>query len=192
MADAVLTEEENRRFTYADYKSWELKKGERFELIYGEAYAMAAPGVAHQRTATQMIGEFYAFLKGKPCEVFAAPFDVRLFYREDESDDTVVQPDLVVVCDPEKLGPEGCRGAPDMVVEILSHSNTGVEMNLKLKLYLEARVREYWLVDPANKHIDAFRLDDGGYVMRLYHENDVAESLALPGLRIELPALFGA
>ncbi|MDR2029333.1 MAG: Uma2 family endonuclease [Treponema sp.] len=191
MADAAHNEREKRKFTYADYKSWELRKGERFELIYGEAYAMAAPNTAHQRIVMTLAGELYIFLKEKPCEVFAAPFDVRLFYEEDESDDTVVQPDLVVVCDPKKLGPEGCRGAPDMVVEILSPSNTAVEMNLKLKLYLEAQVKEYWMVDPENKHIGAYRLNGGRYIMQSYRKNDTAESAALPGLTIELSALFG-
>jgi Uma2 family endonuclease len=183
---------ENRKFTYADYKAWELDKGERFELLYGEACAMAAPGVTHQRVATQLIGEFYAFLKGRPCEVFAAPFDVRLFCQEDESDDTVVQPDLVVVCDPEKLGAEGCRGAPDMGVEVLLPSNMAVEMNLKLKLYLESAAKEYWVVDPANRQIDAYRLDGGRYVVRIYRKDDAAESVALAGLTMALPALFGA
>jgi Uma2 family endonuclease len=102
----------------------------------------------------------------------------------------VVQPDLVVVCDSEKLGPEGCRGAPDMVVEILSPSNTVVEMNLKLDLYLEARVHEYWIVDPANQHIYAYRLKDNQYSIDLYRKTDTAESLALAGLTISLPALF--
>jgi Uma2 family endonuclease len=190
MADAARKETETRKFTYADYKSWELKRGERFELIHGEAYAMAAPGVTHQRVATQLIGEFYLFLKGKPCEVFAAPFDVRLFYEEDESDDTVVQPDLVVVCDSEKLGPEGCRGAPDMVVEILSPSNTAVEMSLKLGLYLEAGVKEYWLVDPENKHIYAHRLNGSQHSIQLYQKTDTAESMTLTGLAIPLSALF--
>jgi Uma2 family endonuclease len=190
MADAAGKETETRKFTYADYKSWELKRGERFELIYGEAYAMAAPNTAHQLIAMTLAGEFYAFLKGKPCKVIPAPFDVRLFYAEDESDDTVVQPALVVVCDSEKLGPEGCRGAPDMVVEILSPSNTAVEMSLKLGLYLEAGVKEYWLVDPDNKLLYAYRLDGSRYNAQLYRQADAAESPTLPGLAISLSALF--
>ena len=190
MADAARKEREDRKFTYADYKSWELAKGERFELIYGEAYAMAAPNTAHQLIAMTLAGEFYAFLKGKPCKVIPAPFDVRLFYEEDESDDTVVQPDMVVVCDPEKLGTEGCRGAPDLVVEILSPSNTAVEMNRKLKLYLEAEVKEYWVVDPENKQIGAYRLNGGRYILQPYRENEAAESPVLPGLTIALPSLF--
>jgi Uma2 family endonuclease len=188
---AELAHKEKRKFTYADYKSWELKEGERYELMYGEAYAMAAPNTAHQLIVTTLTGELYAFLKGKPCKVITAPFDVRLFYEKDESDDTVVQPDLVVVCDPEKLGKEGCRGAPDMAVEILSPSNTAVEMNLKLNLYQEAQVREYWIVDPENKRISAYRLKDGQYVMQPYRNRDIVESAVLPGLEIALPALFG-
>jgi Uma2 family endonuclease len=191
MADMAHKEDENRKFTYADYKSWELKKGERFELIYGEAYAMAAPNTAHQRIVAQLTGEFYIFFKNKPCEVFPAPFDVRLFYEADESDDTVVQPDLVVICDPEKLGPEGCRGAPDMAVEIVSPSNSAIELNLKLSLYQEARIREYWMVDPENKYISAYRLQGGLYLMELYRIRDTAEPAIFPGLKIDLSALFG-
>jgi Uma2 family endonuclease len=195
MADAARREGESPKYTYADYKSWDSKQGEGFELIYGEAYAMSAPGLTHQRVAASLTGEFYLYLKGKPCEVFAAPFDVRLFYAEDERDDTVVQPDLVVVCDREKLGPEGCRGAPDMVVEILSPSNTAIEMavepNLKLGLYLEAGVKEYWIVDPANQHIYAHRLDDSRYSTQVYRKTGAAESTTLPGLTIPLSTLFG-
>jgi Uma2 family endonuclease len=135
--------------------------------------------------------EFSNFLKGKQCEVFAAPFDVRLFYEEDESDDTVVQPDLTVVCDPAKLGDEGCRGAPDMVAEILSPSNTAIEMERKLDLYREAQVREYWIVDSKNEHIRAYRLLDGEYRMQIFHIQDTVRSTALPGLEIPLAVVFG-
>ena len=87
---------EERRFTYADYKEWELDEGERYELIYGEAYAMAAPSIRHQAVLMALSSQFYVYLQGKPCKVFPAPCDVRLFYEEDESDDTVVQPDIMV------------------------------------------------------------------------------------------------
>ena len=90
---------EDRLFTYADYKEWELDQGERFELIYGEAHVMVAPNTRHQEILTAILSQFYIFLQGKPCKVYPAPFDVRLFYEEDESDDTVVQPDITVVCD---------------------------------------------------------------------------------------------
>ena len=189
MSEAFVLEEDHR-YTFADYREWELKPGERFELIHGIAYGMSAPNVAHQRIVAMLTGEFYAFLKGKRCEVFPSPFDVRLFYEEDDSDDTVVQPDLVIVCDPKKLGEEGCRGAPDMVVEILSPTNTAIEMERKLKLYKEAQVQEYWVVDPKDRHISIYRLHNGEYVLQIYHSQDLAKPGILPGLEIPLSAVF--
>jgi len=181
---------EDRKFTYADYKEWELKPGERYEIIYGEAYAMSAPNFTHQQIVTMLTGEFYAFLKGKPCRVIAPPFDVRLFYEEDESDDTVVQPDLVVVCDREKLGPEACRGAPDLVVEILSPSNTKTEMNRKFKLYQEAGVREYWVVDPETKSITVHLFQENKIITHTYGSTGTAPVSILPGFEITLDDVF--
>ena len=90
---------ENCLFTYAGYKEWELDEGERYELIYGEAFAMSAPSDMHQAVLGELYTQFHVFLRGKPCKVRPAPYDVRLFYMEDESDDTVVQPDITVICD---------------------------------------------------------------------------------------------
>jgi len=181
-------EEEN--FTYADYKAWELKPGERFELIDGVAYAMSAPNTSHQRIVSILTGEFYIFLKGKTCKVIPSPFDVRLFYEEDDSDDTVVQPDIVVICDPKKLGEEGCRGAPDLVVEILSPSNMAIEMERKLLLYKKAGVREYWIVDPKDKHISIYLLEDNGeYILRIFKKDNV-RPVVVPGLEIPLSTIF--
>jgi len=189
MSEAYALNEE-QRYTYADYKAWELKPGERFELIHGYAYAMSAPNLSHQRILINLAGEIHAFLKGRTCEVFVAPFDVRLFYEEDESDDTVVQPDVVVVCDPKKLGEEGCRGAPDLAVEILSPSNSAIEMERKLKLYREALVREYWIVDPKNKHISVYCLKDNDYFLRIFKVKDTVRPAILPGLEIPLSEIF--
>jgi len=181
---------ENEKFTYADYKAWELKQGERFELIYGVAYAMSAPNLNHQRILINLGSTIHTYLKGKECEVFVSPFDVRLFYEEDESDDTVVQPDLAVVCDPKKLGEEGCRGAPDLAVEILSPSNTAIEMERKLNLYKEAQVREYWVINPKYRQISIFTLSDGTYVLRTYNIKDIARTDVVPGLEIPLSEIF--
>ena len=194
MSEAYAFKEDDR-YTYADYKAWELNPGERFELIYGVPYAMSAPNMTHQRILITLGSEIYTFLKGKTCEVFVAPFDVRLFYEEDESDNTVVQPDIVVICDPKKLGEEGCRGAPDMVIEILSPSNTAIEMQRKLNLYKEAQVREYWIVDPKNKQISTYRLKDGSpkgaeYVLHIWQFQDIARPDILPGLEIPLSDIF--
>ncbi|MDR3172301.1 MAG: Uma2 family endonuclease, partial [Treponema sp.] len=118
-----------------------------------------------------------------------APLDVRLFYEEDESDDTVVQPDLTVICDKKKRGEEGCRGAPDLVVEVLSPSNSAIEMERKLGLYEEAGVREYWIVDPQNKRIRVCRRSGVHFDMQRYSEGVIA-STVLPGLEIALESVF--
>jgi len=174
MADALEKYPDSRKWTYADYKAWELKPGERYEIIYGEAYAMSAPNTAHQAMVMELGRQFANFLVGKPCKVFPAPFDVRLFYEEDESDDTVVQPDITVVCDPEKRGPEGCRGAPDFVAEILSPSNTAIEMQRKFNLYHTACVREYWVLENEYKTLTVYIFDSEKVISRTYGKKDTA------------------
>ena len=182
--------QEERRFTYADYKDWELKEGERYELIFGEAYAMSGPNTRHQVIFREIFGQFYDFLRGKPCQVFSAPYDVRLFYEEDESDDTVVQPDIMVICDKNKIGNEGCRGAPDLVIEILSPSNTAIEMERKRILYRQAGVREYWLVDPENNTLTVYCFKDGVIFNNTYESADTVPVAILPDLNIELKQVF--
>ena len=181
---------ENRLFTYADYKQWELAPGERYELIYGEAYAMSAPGAYHQSILMALAAEFYTFLKGKPCKVYPAPYDVRLFYREDEDDDTVVQPDITVICDEKKRGPEGCRGAPDLVVEIVSPSNRAEEMFLKFNLYRDAGVREFWVVNPKDRTLLVHRFEGAPMITRFYKAADTVSTELLPGLEIPLGPVF--
>ena len=187
---SALPIEENNRSTYRDYKSLELKEGERFELIYGEAFAMSAPGARHQAILMELSSQIHNYLKGKPCKVYPAPYDVRLFYEEDESDDTVVQPDISVVCDEEKRGEEGCRGAPDMVIEILSPSNSAREMQRKLMLYREAKVREYWVVDPEDKTVSVYHFENSPQLFNSYKNNDRAPVLTIPGLEINLEDVF--
>jgi len=190
MASSALAYKEEHKWTYAEYKEWELKPGERFELIDGVAYAMSASNTEHQEISMTLAGEFYAFFKDKPCRPFAAPFDVRLFYEEDESDDTVVQPDVVVVCDPKKLGTEGCRGAPDLVIEILSPSNTAIEMIRKMNLYREAGVREYWVIDPVHKLVETYCFEGEHYNLLLLRMGDTLRSKIFPDLEIPLETLF--
>jgi len=176
-------------YTYADYKEWDLDEGERFELIEGEAYAMSAPNTRHQAMLMELSRQFANFLIGKPCKVFPAPFDVRLFYKADESDDTVVQPDISVICDRKKLGPEGCRGAPDLVIEILSPSNTAIEMELKRKLYQEAGVREYWVVDPENNGLTVYCFEKD-IIFKTYKSTDTVTVTIFPELNISLEQVF--
>ena len=192
MSDPALAFDYDGTWTYKDYKEWELKPGERYELIDGVAYEMAAPNTAHQLIVSILNAEFYNFLKGKKCKVIPSPFDVRLFYEEDESDNVVVQPDLVVVCDPEKLGPEGCRGAPDLVIEILFPSNTAMAMRRKVNIYREAGVQEVWIIDPEDKDIDIYRLEYNCYVLNNFKNGDILHSQKFPGLEIPLDVLFAA
>jgi Uma2 family endonuclease len=191
MSDLAVAYEDERKWTYADYKEWELKPGERFELIDGVAYAMAGPNTEHQQISMILSAQLFTYFEGKSCRPFAAPFDVRLFYEEDESDDTVVQPDLVVVCDPEKLGKEGYRGAPNLVIEILSPSNTAIEMYRKLELYRSAGVKEYWIIDPEQKLIEVYRLNGDRYESYILRMGDTVQSTLFPGLAIPLETIFG-
>jgi Uma2 family endonuclease len=153
------TEDDERRYTYNDYKKWD--DGVRREIIGGRVYimdapTMAAPSLGHQGILMALSATFYNYLVGKPCRVFPAPFDVRLYAAPDADDDggrdrEVVQPDISVICDRSKRRPEGCRGAPDLIVEILSPSNRSHDMLLKFNKYLEAGVREYWVIDPQDR-----------------------------------------
>jgi Uma2 family endonuclease len=190
MSDPAVAYDEEPQWTYKDYKKWELKPGERFELIDGVAYAMSAPGTSHQQISMILSAKLYNHFEGKKCRPFAAPFDVRLFYEEDESDDTVVQPDLVVVCDLDKLGKEGCQGAPNLVIEILSPSNTVIEMHRKLDLYQSARVPEYWVIDPEEKFIEVYCLENGLYMPHILRIGDTLQSTLFPGLTIPLETIF--
>ena len=158
-------------FTYADYRRW--PDDERWELIDGVAYAMAAPGLIHQTVVGELFVQISLFLRGKPCRPFVAPFDVRLPRGSEADDDilTVVQPDIVVVCDPAKLSERGCRGAPDWVIEVLSPSTAAKDQIQKLAAYERAGVREVWLVHPTDHVVSAYRVDpQGGYGKPVIHE----------------------
>ena len=187
---ALPKEQEAPHYTYADYKEWELDKGERYEIIDGGAYAMSAPNLRHQEILGGLYSQFYVYLQGKPCKVFPAPCDVRLFYEEDESDDTVVQPDIVIVCDEKKRGKEGCRGAPDLVVEILSPSNTAIEMERKRNLYRKAEVREYWIVNPENKELTVYCFQESAILTRTYEGGSSVPVSIFPGFNIALEQVF--
>ena len=190
MSDALRIDEfdENGRYTYADYLKWE--GPERFQLINGEVYQMASPSVAHQAILMSLSSKFDNWLQGKPCQVFAAPLDVRLFPEEDNSDNTVVQPDLLVVCDNKKLGKGSVNGAPDLIIEIVSPSNSHSELFMKFQYYLEAGVREYWVIDPEKKSAHVHIYDNRRYISTFYRENARVPVTVLPGLEIDLADLW--
>lgn len=145
-------------YTYADYLRW--PEGARFELIEGVAYAMApAPLRLHQKVLLQLARQVADALEATPCEVYIAPFDVRL-PKSDEADEwvtTVVQPDLSVICDASKLDERGCRGAPDWIVEVVSPSSASMDQVRKRAIYERAGVREYWLVQPLERTLTVYR-----------------------------------
>lgn len=180
-------QQENERYTYADYCTWD--DSERWELIEGVPYAMSpAPAPKHQAISGEFHAQLHAFLKGKPCKLFAAPFDVRL--NADQDDDTVVQPDLVVICDRSKIDDKGCKGAPDLVIEILSPSTARHDRIVKFQQYQRAGVREYWIVDPDTKSLQACILENGRYFVTAYADTDTASVGVLEGCEIDLREVF--
>ena len=180
-------------YTYADYLSWQLD--EMVELIRGTVFRQAAaPRLIHQRISGKIFHLLYTFLQGKSCEVFSVPFDVRLpvSSRDPGKINTVVQPDLCVVCDPEKLDELGCVGAPDLIVEILSPGNNKKELQLKYEVYEASDVKEYWVIHPDERTLLIYTLDAGKYQpSRLFTLGDRVKSQALPGFELDLDEVFG-
>jgi Uma2 family endonuclease len=189
MSDPLEKVEEERHFTYADYLEWE--GPERYQIINGEAFMMSAPTVEHQSISMELSRQFANFLDGKPCRVFAAPLDVRPFPQEDRGDDTVIQPDLLVVCDSAKLSKGSMDGPPDLVIEIVSPSNGQKELFLKFQVYLNAGVREYWVIEPEGKKVQVHVLENGHFISSAYKQDDVIPVTILPPLRIDLKTLWG-
>jgi Uma2 family endonuclease len=175
-------------YTYADFLEWDER--ERCELVDGELFMLAAPSMEHQRVLGRIYIILGNFLKGKPCEVFPAPFAVRLNPLADNSDDTVLEPDIVVVCDPSKLDKRGCNGPPDLVMEISSQSTARYDKVEKFRRYQAAGVREYWIVDPDSKTAQVCVLEKGRYILSSYDDTDTAPVTVLPGCGIDLGEVF--
>jgi Uma2 family endonuclease len=179
-------------YTYADYLTWQMD--EMVELIKGKIFKQAAaPRVNHQRLSLKISNELFNFLKGNKCEVFAAPFDVRLPVKskKHEDIDTVVQPDICVVCDPDKLDELGCIGAPDLVVEILSPGNNKKELQNKYEVYEESGVKEYWVIHPNECTLLIYTLVNEKYIAsRLFTIGDIVKSNAVAGFELDLTEVF--
>lgn len=183
-------------YSYADYLTWQLD--EAIELIKGKISLMSpAPNVKHQSLSMNLSGQMFGYFRHKACRVFAAPFDVRLYDRRKSilaSKDifTVVQPDLCVICEPDKLDEQGCNGAPDWIIEIVSKSSSKKDAQIKHSLYAESGVSEYWLVFPYEAIIEQFILDgQGGYQLaRIFAGDDLATPDLFPDLSIALSELF--
>lgn len=184
---------QEKRYTYEDILNW--PEDERVELINGEVYMMApAPSPDHQSISVELTTQLRTYLRGKKCRVYHAPYDVRLFEEDGDQPyhvDTVVQPDLVVICDPSKLDGHGCKGAPDLVIEILSPSTRQHDRLVKLNLYQRAGVKEYWIVDPDEKTVIVMTLEDGEhYAPTAYSSNAVVPVSVLEDCKIDLKPVF--
>lgn len=187
--DASLT------YSYSNYLNWLFP--ERVELIKGKIFKMTpAPAPMHQKISWNLSGELYNYLKGKSCQAFSAPFDVRLPQTNTSGDNkeiyTVVQPDISVVCDAGKIDNKGCTGAPDIVIEILSPGNNKKELRNKYEVYEESGVKEYWIVSPQDKSFLQYTLtDEGRYqASRLMTLGDEVITRILPGFILDLDIIF--
>lgn len=190
-----MPEERTDYYTYGDYLKW--PEGERWELIDGRAYAMTpSPTVLHQDIFIQLIQMIGPYFEGKPCKFMAAPLDVRLPHSDEatEAVDTVVQPDLMVVCDPAKVEKGGVRGAPDLVVEILSESTMHRDMDAKLRLYERHGVRCYIIVDPWGKVVTVRTLEsEGKYGEPEFFTGKLTMTVRIfEGLTVDLRKVWGA
>jgi Uma2 family endonuclease len=177
--DAVQNE---NYFTYEDYLSW--PDYPRYELIDGEAFMLASPTPEHQAIIGELHVQFHTLLKGKTCQVFISPLDVIL--ERTPFGDTVVQPDLLVICDKNKITKKGCEGAPDLVIEILSPSSGRMDNLIKFKRYQRAGVPEYWIVNPETGIVHSYVLHDGKYIAFVYDHTAKIPVHVLPECEIDL------
>ena len=188
----------NKKYSYADYLLWRFE--ERLELIKGKIFKMSpAPSVKHQRINGNLYYLIRTFLRqaNKNCQLFTAPFDVRLldkkkFVKSDTEIFSVVQPDLCIICDKNKLDEQGCIGSPDLIVEILSKGNSKKEMKIKYELYQENGVQEYWIIYPYEEVLQQYVLNEKGiyYLYQTYITEDTASSFLFPDLKVSLEEVF--
>lgn len=177
----------DKKYTYADYLAWDNEP--RYELIDGVPYMMApAPSTEHQTICGNLFLQLGTYLSGKTCRAFFAPFDVRL--NADAEDNTVVQPDLAVICDPNKITKAGCKGAPDMIIEILSPATMQRDQITKLNLYRDAGVREYWIVSPESRGVQVYLLENGKYSATGYTDASTITVSVLDDCTIDLGTVF--
>jgi Uma2 family endonuclease len=185
----------NGIYTYADYLTWKFE--ETVELIKGKIFRMAAPRRKHQDISREISGPFYLYFQGKDCKFYAAPFDVRLYdtrksVKANRPIYSVIQPDVCVVCDLNKLDDKGCLGAPDLIVEILSPGNSKKEMINKYNLYEENGVREYWIVSPDSEMVTLLVLQKNGKYAppQYFFSDDSLTSAIFPDLTLDLGAVL--
>lgn len=183
-------------YTFADYLTWQFK--ERVEIIKGKLYKMAMPSEKHQRISSHLHRIIANYLYRKPCRVYHPPFDVRLEKpphqrkAKDKSIYTVVQPDITVVGDLEKIDNKGCFGAPDLIIEILSPSTGSKDLKEKKEIYEFCEVPEYWIIHPLDETVAVYILNDQKkYVIdNIYASIDIIKSSVFKDLDVDLKDVF--
>ena len=183
----------NGTYTYADYLKWTFD--ERLEIIKGKIFPMSAPARIHQRISWNFTAAIVKYLENRDCQAYSAPFDVRLTPLKKNKTNkvhTIVQPDLCIICDLDKLDDKGCVGAPDLIIEILSPGNSRKEMKEKYEVYQENGVKEYWLVEPVDKCVFVYVLNEAGIYIGLQPvtDEDILTSTIFPELQIDLALVF--
>lgn len=180
----------SKQYTYADYLLWQFS--ERVELIKGFIKKMSpAPSRNHQTISYNLTLSIGLFFQNQQCSVFVAPFDVRLPIKSSKKDTTVVQPDLCIICDENKLDEKGCNGAPDLIVEILSPKNSKHDVDTKFKLYEESGVKEYWIIEPEERMVLVYSLQNDIYIgLKPFTEGEIIKSIVFSELKIEVEDLF--
>lgn len=180
------------RYSYSEYLTWDEK--ERWEILDGVPYLQAAPSRIHQEVSVSLLMFFANYLQGKPCKVYHAPFCVRLDVEKNDKDImNVVEPDITIVCDNSKLDNKGCKGSPDLIVEILSPSSVKIDRVDKFNKYEKAGIKEYWIVEPDQKLVSVFLLQSNGRYGRpeMYTNDDKIQVSIFPELEIDLKSVFG-
>ncbi|MDC3411888.1 Uma2 family endonuclease [Aquibacillus sp. 3ASR75-11] len=185
---------ENQIYTYGDYLSW--PEEERVEIIDGVPYFQSAPSRIHQKTLSELHRQIANYLVDKECEVYPAPFHVLLSIEDDvdteEERRNVFEPDITIVCDTSKLDDHGCKGSPDMVIEIISPSTARKDKIEKFNKYEQAGVKEYWIVEPQEKIVSVFTLQKNNKYGRpdMYAEEDIVHVSIFDDLAIDLKLTF--
>jgi Uma2 family endonuclease len=182
-----------KKYTYADYIKW--SENEPVELIDGVPHAMVpTPSRAHQKLLVELSRQFANYLKEKSCEVYMAPFEVRLPEKDEADADikNVVQPDLAVICDQNKLDDKGCKGSPDLIIEVMSPASVTIDYIKKLHLYEKNSVKEYWIIHPIDKIIMVYELiGKGSYGRpRVYNIDDKVKVGIFEDLIIDLAGIL--
>ncbi len=188
---AINYEVEDKKITYEEFLELTEVSDNRFEYIDGQVFLMASPRITHQLVQTVLLNIFSNWFIGKKCTPLTSPFDVTL--TKGDNNKNVVQPDIVVICDLEEMADDKDRymGTPALAVEILSKSSISRDYVLKMDLYMNSGVQEYWIVDPFNKEINVFRFEDCNIInKRTWKNKETAESMIFEGLKVCLGELF--